>query len=69
MDSHNPKTETVVKKESVRVETDHKGARVLQTDVLDAPELSIDEDFDIGCDPYNSTGQHVIIKSRKDPAD
>jgi hypothetical protein len=33
-------------------------------DQVVASDLSISEDTDKGSDPYNSTGQHVILKSR-----
>ena len=66
MNSHNAKADVVVTKESVRIETDHKNVRVLRTTLLDENSLSIAADYDNGGDPYNSTGQHVIIKPNKD---
>ncbi len=62
MDSHN--IYKAANDDSVRIETDEKDARVLRADLAHEDELSIDEDFDLGGDPYNSTGRHVIIKSR-----
>lgn len=38
--------------------------RVVAVDIDDGPELSVADDPDLGADPYNSTGRHVIIKSR-----
>jgi hypothetical protein len=38
--------------------------RVVGVDFDDEPELAVAEDLDIGGDPYNSTGRHVIIKSK-----
>ena len=32
-------------------------------------ELSLDEDFDLGGDPYNSTGRHVIITPKNNLED
>ncbi len=64
MNSHNTKTETVGGKEPARTETDQDEPRVLKTTLVDLNELSIVENYDIGGDPYNSTGQHVIIKSK-----
>ena len=29
-------------------------------------ELSIEEDIDVGVDPYNNTGDQVILRLRKD---
>lgn len=66
MNSHNAKADVVITKESVRIETDHKNVRVLRTTLLDEKSLSIADDYDNGGDPYNSTGQHVIIKPNKD---
>jgi len=69
MNSHNTKTDKVVSNEPVRVVTDHKGARVLKSEVIDASELSIADDYDTGGDPYNNTGQHVVIESQVDIED
>ena len=69
MNSHNIKTDRAVRNEPVRVVTDHKGARVLKSEVIDASELSIADDYDTGGDPYNNTGQHVVIESQVDIED
>ena len=66
MNSHNAKMDTVVSKESVRIETDHKDVRILRSSLVDADELAIEDNYDTGGDPYNSTGQHVVIKSTKE---
>ena len=42
----------------------NKRTRVVDVDFIDGPELSVADDPDLGGDPYNSTGRHVIIKSR-----
>ena len=67
MNSHNTKTNTVASNEAVRIETDHKDVRVLKSSLVDANDLSIADELDTGGDPYNSTGQHVVIKSKIDP--
>jgi len=64
MNSHNIKTDKVVRDEPVRIVTDHKGVRVIKSELVDASELSIADDFDTGGDPYNNTGQHVVIESK-----
>ena len=64
MNSHNPRTQKHVTSETIRVETDHKDVRILTSEVVQTNELAIVDDHDTGGDPYNSTGQHVIIKSR-----
>jgi len=69
MNSHNTKTEPVTRNESVRTVTESEDVRVIESRPIEASELSISEDRDQGSDPYNSTGQHVIIKSRIDLQD
>lgn len=64
MDSHNTETETVVSEESVDVETEESGVRVLNWGRVSPEDLSIADDPNPGGDPYNSTGQHVIIKPK-----
>jgi len=39
-------------------ETANRGARV------EVVSLSIDDDFDLGSDPYNRTGQFMALKER-----
>ena len=64
MDSHNTETEKVVSEESVDVEAEESGVHVLNWDRVNPEDLSIADDPNLGGDPYNSTGQHVIIKPR-----
>lgn len=64
MDSHDTKTDKVVTHEVVGSETDQENVRVLQLDLIAANDLAIADDQNTGGDPYNSTGQHVIITSR-----
>ena len=69
MDSHNTKADKVVTNEVVSIDAGLEGVRVLQLDLVEASDLAIANDFNTGSDPYNSTGQHVIIKSRMDLED
>lgn len=46
------------------IDTSDRRSRVVAADFIDGPPLAVDDDFDLGGDPYNSTGRHVIIKSR-----
>ena len=69
MNSHNAKTESFIKNESVCTGTEKEDVRVIESRLVEASELSISEDCDQGSDPYNSTGQYVIIKPRFDPQD
>ncbi len=48
---------------------DQDAVRVIGSRLHEAAELSISEDDDAGSDPYNSTGQHVTIKSKIDLQD
>ena len=64
MDSHNTKTDKVVTIEVVRSEAGQEDVRVLQMDLIEVNDLAIADDLNTGGDPYNSTGQHVIITSR-----
>ena len=38
---------------------------VHHSDLDEDEELTIDEEFDLGGDPYNSTGQQMVIKPKK----
>jgi hypothetical protein len=69
MDPHNTKTEFAIRSGSVRSGSDRDAVRVTKSGLIGAVELSISEDCDPGGDPYNSTGQHVIIKPKIDPQD
>ena len=64
MNSHNAKTESVVKNVSVQITAEPEDPRVIASNLVELADLAISEDDDKGSDPYNSTGQHVIIKSR-----
>lgn len=64
MNSHNTKPafdyhKTPVLTEEVKLETRAAGRNLAK----DA-ELSIADDVGGSCDPYNSTGQHVVLQAR-----
>ena len=64
MNSHNTKPvfdyhKTPVLTEEVKLET-KKASKSLVKEA----ELSIADDVDGTCDPYNSTGQHVILQAK-----
>lgn len=69
MNSHNTKTEKAANDDSVRIESGADSVRVVQLDVIESSDLTIADDVNRGGDPYNSTGQHVIIKSKIDLED
>jgi hypothetical protein len=64
VNSHNTKSEKVVTKEALEIEARDGSVRVLQLDLIEANDLAIADDINPGGDPYNSTGQHVIIESK-----
>ena len=68
MNSHNAKTEAVVKNVTVQIAANEEDARVVNANLIESSCLAITED-DTGSDPYNSTGQHVIIKAKLIPED
>ena len=66
MNSHKTKQEAQVRKSPVAVETDlKKNVRVLQSELNEVDELALADD-NLGGDPYNNTGQHCIVKPRRD---
>ncbi len=64
MSSHNPKADSVVIPETVNIVSEREDVRVINSRLSNFDEISIAVDDEDGTDPYNSTGQHVIIKSR-----
>ena len=64
MDSHNTETERVVSEESVEIKTEESGVHILNWDKIEPEDLAIADDPNPGGDPYNTTGQHVIIESK-----
>lgn len=45
-------------------EADGKKLRAVALDLVEESDLAVADDINHGGDPYNSTGRHVIIKSR-----
>ncbi len=69
MSPHNTKSESIVGNGPVRTGSESEAVSVTRSRLVGATELAISEDCDQGGDPYNSTGQYVIIKSRIDLPD
>ncbi len=63
MNLHNAKTKSVVRDESIEIESEREDVRVIRSKLREPAELSISKDVDSGGDPYNSTGQHVVIRN------
>ena len=70
MDTNKTRQTAAGHRSPVQVETDlRNNVQVLHSELNEVDELAIDEDFDRGGDPYNSTGQHVIIRPKKNAAE
>jgi hypothetical protein len=69
MNSRNSKTESVRGKESASSMVEKEEVRVITARLVEAADLAISEVDDKGSDPYNSTGQHVIIAPKIDLQD
>lgn len=67
MNSHNTKLDFTYHKTPVVADTDAKEAELVSASLTNESGLQLDDDFDLGCDPYNATGQHVVIKSKNSP--
>ena len=63
MNSHNSKAGFAFHKTPSRSEAGRADSKVVSA-ALDSKELAIADNSDDWCDPYNSTGKHVILKAR-----
>ena len=54
---------------SVQITAEPEEPHFIASNLIEATELAVTEDDDSGSDPYNSTGQHVIVKSKLIPED
>jgi hypothetical protein len=67
MNVQKPRKETAARKAPVQVEIDlRNNVQVVDSEMNNADELAIDENFDGGGDPYNTTGSHVIIQLQEE---
>lgn len=64
MNSHNTKTSFVFHKTPATGLAEKRGAEVLSSSLIGDSELAIAGDVDNGCDPYNTTGQHVVLPKK-----
>lgn len=63
MNSHNTKPTYAFHKTPVVTQDDKEEANVV-TASLSAADLALADDIDNFCDPYNSTGKHVVLKAK-----
>ena len=67
MNVQKPRKATAARKAPVQVEIDlRNNVQVLDSELSENDELAIDENFDSGGDPYNTTGSHVILQLQED---
>jgi len=64
MSSHNTKADFAFHNPSTEAAKENCKAPDQRVPLANDSSLAVDEDFDLGCDPYNATGQHVIIKPK-----
>jgi len=67
MNSHNTRPEFSFYKTPARGKDDIEEAKVLSNRLSNDASLSIEADTDAGCDPYNTTGRHLILRQKKFP--
>lgn len=65
MNSHNTKPVFDYHKTPVVSDDDKQDTAVVSKSLTKNSGLAIAEDAEIACDPYNSTGKHVILKAKR----
>ena len=65
MNSHNAKPAFSSHKTPVADYSTLEDARIISSKLTSETNLSIDDDLEQGCDPYNATGQHIIVQQKK----
>ena len=69
MNSHKTESDLVTGNKPADSVADEDEIRVKKASLFEAADFAVSEEDDKCSDPYNSTGQHVIIKSRIDLQD
>ncbi len=67
MNSHNAKPVFSYHKTPVADDAAVEEAKVVSTKLTKDVDLTFNNDDDQGGDPYNTTGQHVILRQKKLP--
>ena len=67
MSSHNANPAFAFHKTPVADESTVEEAKVVSTKLTKDVDLTFNADDDQGGDPYNTTGQHVILRQKKLP--
>jgi hypothetical protein len=67
MNSHNTKPVFTFYKTPALGKDDIEEAKIVSARLTNDTNLSIEDDADAGFDPYNTTGQHLILRQKKLP--
>ncbi len=62
MNSHNTKSTVTYHKTPVVTDRNILESKVISSTLTKQTELALDDDHDLGTDPYNATGQHVTLR-------
>ena len=65
MNSHNAKLVFSFHQTPVADDSALENAKIISSKLTSEVDLSIDDDLELGCDPYNTTGQHLILRQKK----
>ena len=65
MKTHDTKPEAGIHRTPIVTDTAREEAAVISSSLMVDAELAIADDNDSGCDPYNSTGQHVVMRPKR----
>ena len=67
MNSHNAKAAFSFHKTPIADDSALQEAEVISSKLISEVNLTINDDQDQSCDPYNTTGQHIILRQKKLP--
>ena len=64
MNSHNVKPDFSFHKTPIVTEKSSAESEIISVALTQQTELALDDDYDTGSDPYNATGQHVVLNKK-----
>ncbi len=62
MNSHNTKATATYHKTPIITDQSIVESKIVSSSLTQQTELALDDDYDLGSDPYNATGQHVVLR-------
>ncbi len=62
MNSHNTRATATYHKTPITTNRNTVESKIVSSSLTHQTELALDDDYDLGTDPYNATGQHVVLK-------